>query len=170
MARCALDNLRFAYESRGGDLQEADRLINSYGKNLPNLGWIRLMRNDLIHDRLVPLRVHERVLQIDRSLLPVGDGHGRRRSGANGRQSAMPWDRGKGNWMDLRQLIESIWDCFPKQINRFWIDIEGKLGAPPVASSGSKFEPSDAWASGSPKNPQSSRDMFGPAGGSTGSV
>ncbi len=123
MTRSALENLHWAFVDRAIKAEKDWAYVDALGANYPNIGWIRHIRNDLLHNRLLPIDHRKQPATIDRSLLPTSD-----------RDKDKAWHTGTGSQAALVTVIDDVWNVFPQQMNTIWLSLDAAL----TAASGSR--------------------------------
>lgn len=115
MTRAAQENLHHAFVNKAEQKTDDFTYVDNLGSGYPNLGWVRYHRNDLLHNRTLPMRVSSSgVVEVDRSLLPK-----------NG--TSVPWHAGTGDWFALGALVDDVWGVFPCQMNKLWETLNADL-------------------------------------------
>ncbi|HRQ72504.1 MAG TPA: hypothetical protein PLU35_05700 [Phycisphaerales bacterium] len=115
MTRAAQENLHHAFVNKAKQKPDDFAYVDRLGTGYPNLGWVRHPRNDLLHNRTLPMRVNPSgVVEVDRSLLPK-----------NG--TSVPWHAGIGDWFALGTLVDDVWGVFPHQMNTLWAELDSRL-------------------------------------------
>lgn len=123
MSRSAIENLHRAFVDRKIKGANEWAYVDTFGPSYPNVGWLRHIRNDLLHNRLLPIDHRTKPATIDRSLLPTDD-----------QDKNKPWHTGVGPPISLVTMIGDVWAVFPQQMNSLWKQLDGELGAPAVGS------------------------------------
>lgn len=126
MMRAAQENLHEAFVDKAGQDKTDFGYVDDLDTGYPNLGWVRYTRNDLLHNRTLPMGVNPSgVVEVDRSLLPRGDG------------TSIPWHDGIGDWLPLITLVNDVWDNFPSQMDTLWTQLDTRLVSALPSSSAS---------------------------------
>lgn len=117
LTRVALENLVEAFVSRGLVSENKWTHVKEMsGEVFPNLGWIRHMRHELLHDRLLPIWISDNnEYVIDGGLIPSRSGE------------SASWHEGPGSWMSLKEFVNEVWAVYPKQMNDQWNLLNNKL-------------------------------------------
>lgn len=123
MARAAIENLHEAFVDRKIVSKDDWKHVSQFGINYPNIGWIHNFRNDLLHNRLLPIDFRLPTFPVDFTLIP-----------ATRTNKSTPWDKGKGQFVPLKQVVEDVWRVFPTEMNQLWLTLDSELAKLPVAT------------------------------------
>lgn len=118
MSRAAMENLHWAFVDRKIKTEKDWKYVDAFGARYPNIGWLRHIRNDLLHNRLLPIDGEHTPVTIDRSLLPTDDV-----------DTDKAWHHGTGMTTPLVTVIDDVWNVFPQQMNSLWRILDTALSA-----------------------------------------
>lgn len=120
MARAAIENLHKAQVAIAIRANSYEYLDERYGKDFPNIGWLRLPRHALLHNRVLPINSLTDPITIDISLLPAC---------SNRTPDDMSWHKGDRNFRSLVGVIDEAWEAFRLQMNDLWRDLLQQLSS-----------------------------------------
>ncbi len=116
LTRSAIENLHGAFVDRQLARKEDWSILDEFGSAPPNIGWLRHVRNDLVHNRVIPIDHRQSPVTIDCSLIPTD------KSTQN-----TAWHDGKGVRKPLAQFVDDVWSAFTKQMNVVWSKLDRSL-------------------------------------------